>query len=219
MTTALDVIEARLHDRWPDLAVSVAHGELTAYVDPDAIVDVLTFCRDDDALAFDYLLDVSGVHWPEQLHVLEAQLSTTGWPPYRITAGRGVIEVTYHLLSMPRNHRLRLVVPLPEEDLRVATATGIYPTAEFHEREVFDFFGVVFEGHPNLSRILNPDDWIGHPLRKDYPLGGVDTQYEGGNFIQPPDTRVWSRDVPGTDQGDPIWGAPPPTSPSDGGDT
>ena len=211
---AVETIERTLQARFPDLSAGVAFGELTLYVAPARIVDVLSTCRDEDDLAFDYLMDVSGVHWPGTPHVIDPQLSTTGWPAYRVattsahdtaaddaawsaTRSAGVIEVTYHLLSTRHNHRVRLVVGLPDDAPTLSTCTAIYPTAEAHEREVYDFFGVIFEGHPNLTRILNPDDWIGHPLRKDYPLGGVQTDYVGG-AVSPPDERLWARDVAGT---------------------
>jgi NADH-quinone oxidoreductase subunit C len=126
---------------------------------------------------------------------MEPQISTTGWPPYRLTDEVGRIEVTYHLRSTWRGHVLRVVVAVDDTDPRVPSVTEIYPTANYHERETYDFFGVHFDGHPNLIRILMPDEWVGHPQRKDYPLGGVDTPYHGA-FIPPPDDRVWARDVP-----------------------
>lgn len=185
-------LERRIQDRF-ELASNMALGELTVFCPPEQIRDLLTYCQDE--LFLEYLSDVSGVHWPRGDHVMEPQISTTGWPPHRLTRDRGTIEVTYHLLSLSRKHRLRVVVGVEDEDPRVPSVTDLYPTADFHEREVYDFFGVRFDGHPNLVRILMPDDWIGHPLRKDYPLGGVNTPYHGAR-IEPPDERVWSRDVP-----------------------
>lgn len=81
-------------------------------------------------------------------------------------------EVNYHLLSVERKQRLRLKVRLPGTDAVLPTVTGIWPTANWHERENFDMFGIRFEGHPNLTRILMPDEWEGYPLRKDYPVEG-----------------------------------------------
>ncbi len=188
-------VEQRLQERFPDLATNVEHEELTLFVPPERIREVIAHCRDDEELDFDLLLDVSGVHWPGGEHVTESQISTTGWPPHRLVRDRGTIEVTYHLLSTRRTHRLRIVVAVDDTDPVVPSVVELHPTADFHEREVFDFFGVLFEGHPNLVRILNPDEWIGHPLRKDYPLGGVETDYQGA-YIPPPDERLWSRDVP-----------------------
>ncbi|MDP8928512.1 MAG: NADH-quinone oxidoreductase subunit C [Actinomycetota bacterium] len=190
-----DDLEQRLKDRFPDLGTHVEHEELTLFVPPERIREVLAHCRDDDELDFDLLADLSGVHWPGGEHVTEAQISTTGWPPHRLVRDRGTIEVTYHLLSTHRTHRLRIVVAVHDTDPVVPSVVELHPTANFHEREVFDFFGVLFQDHPNLIRILMPDEWIGHPLRKDYPLGGVDTDYHGA-YIPPPDERLWSREVP-----------------------
>jgi NADH-quinone oxidoreductase subunit C len=190
-----DDIERRIRDRFDDLRPLRHRGELTLFVPAELIRDVLTFCRDDEELAFDLLADLAGVHWPGGEHFMEPQISTTGWPPHRLTDEVGRIEVAYVLRSMHRGHVVRLVVALDDTDPRVASVTDIYPTADFHEREVFDFFGVRFEGHPNLVRILMPEDWVGHPHRKDYPLGGVNPPYHGA-FIPPPDARRWGRPVP-----------------------
>ncbi len=194
---APDALARRIQEGVGELPSNVAKGELTVYCPPDRLLDLLVFCKDDEDLAFDMMMDVSGVHWPGGEHFVDPQISTTGWPPHRLTPEEGRIEVTYHLLSLERNHRLRIVVAVDDDadPPRVPSCTELYPTADFHEREVYDFFGVHFDGHPNLVRILMPEDWVGHPGRKDYPLGGVDTEYHGA-FIEPPDERVWSQDVP-----------------------
>jgi NADH-quinone oxidoreductase subunit C len=90
---------------------------------------------------------------------------------------------------MAHRHRLRVKVGLPEGDERIASVTSLFPTANWHEREVYDLFGIVFEGHPDLRRIMLPEGWDGHPLRKTEELGGVDTPYRGA-FIPPVDKRV-----------------------------
>ncbi|MDP9022863.1 MAG: NADH-quinone oxidoreductase subunit C [Actinomycetota bacterium] len=199
----LQTIAQRIRGRFDEVDTTSARGELTVFVPAERIRDVVRFCKDDEELACELLSDLSGVHWPGGEHVVEPQLSTTGWPPNRLTRDRGTIEVTYHLLSMSHNHRLRLVVAVnddPQALPTVPSVTSVYPTADFHEREVYDFFGVHFDGHPNLVRILMPEEWEGYPQRKDYPLGGVDTDYHGA-FIPPPDERLWSRDVPGAGGG------------------
>ncbi len=185
----LEAIAARVAASFPDTRSELAHGELTFHVTPDDLVPLLTFCRDDEELSCELLADLSGVHWPAGDHSIERQVSTTGWPEYRVSRERGVVEVLYILRSLDRNHWFRISVGVDDEDPELPTATDVYPTANFHEREVYDFFGVNFVGHPDLTRILMPDDWIGHPHRKDYPLGGVDIAYKNDKFIPPPDER------------------------------
>ncbi|WP_052664446.1 NADH-quinone oxidoreductase subunit C [Nitriliruptor alkaliphilus] len=182
---------ARVQERFEGVRSLEFRGELTLFVSPTQLVDVITFCRDDEALACALLADLSAVHWPAGEHVIERQQSTTGWPEYRISRDEGVVEVLYVLRSIAFNHWLRLSVGVSDEEgsSTLPTVTHLFPTANFHEREVFDMFGVVFEGHPNLERILMPDDWLGHPQRKDYPLGGVDITYKNDKFIPPPDQR------------------------------
>ena len=147
--------------------VVVDRGELTLHVLPDRVGDLCQHLRDSEDHRYEMLLGVSGVDYPS-------------------TADR--LHVVYHLLSMTYRRRLRLETAVTLEHPHVATVTGVYPTADFHERETWDMFGVVFDGHPALTRILMPDDWPGHPQRKDYPLGGVPVEYKGAQ-IPPPDQR------------------------------
>jgi NADH-quinone oxidoreductase subunit C len=184
---ALEDIERSVQARFPNVSADLQRGELTLHVGADDLLGVLAFARDE--LACELLADLSGVHWPAGDHVIERQPSTTGWPEYRVSRDEGVIEVLYVLRSLARNHWFRLSVATSDEAPTAPSATSIYPTANFHEREVYDFFGVEFTGHPDLDRILMPDDWVGHPHRKDYPLGGVDIPYEHDKFIPPPDER------------------------------
>ena len=148
--------------------VVVDRGEITFFVRRDALVDVARHLRDDDKLRFEFCSSVSGVHYPHD-------------------KGRE-LHVAYHLLSMSYRRRIRLEVTTPDDDRHIPSVVSIYPTADWHEREAWDFFGVIFDGHPALTRILMPDDWIGHPQRKDYPLGGIPVEYKGGT-IPPPDQR------------------------------
>ncbi|MCW2679090.1 MAG: NADH-ubiquinone oxidoreductase chain [Frankiales bacterium] len=147
--------------------VVVDRGELTLHVRPDKVADLCQHLRDDQEHRYELLLGVSGVDFPSD--------------PERF-------HVVYHLMSMTYRRRLRLETKVSEAHPHVATVTGVYPTADFHERETWDMFGVQFDGHPGLTRILMPDDWPGHPQRKDYPLGGVPVEYKGAQ-IPPPDQR------------------------------
>jgi NADH-quinone oxidoreductase subunit C len=136
------------------LEVIQAFGELTIVVPRERIVELCTYLRMTPEFGFNLLADICGVdRGPEED------------PRF---------EVNYHLFSTTKFHRLRLKVVVGEEDLRVPTVTGIWRTANWHERETFDMFGVHFEGHPDLRRILLPDDWQGHALRKDFPLRGYE---------------------------------------------
>jgi NADH-quinone oxidoreductase subunit C len=186
---SLEDIERRVQDRFPNVATEIAFGELTFHASPQDLVPLLTFCRDDAELSCEMLSDLSGVHWPAGEHVIERQISTTGWPQYRVDREQGVVEVLYIVRSVSRNHAFRVSVGVEDTEPKLPSVTGVYPTANYHEREVYDFFGVEFEGHPDLTRILMPDDWVGHPHRKDYPLGGVDVPYHNDKFIPPPSER------------------------------
>lgn len=143
----------REHAHWITEIVE-ALGEVTAIVPSLHIVDVCTALKSDPEASFDFLADICG-------------------------ADRGVeeeprFEVNYHLFSITKHHRLRLKVLLHEENARVPTVTGVWRTANWHERETFDLLGVIFDGHPDLRRILLPEDWQGHALRKDFPLRGYE---------------------------------------------
>jgi len=124
--------------------------ELTIWVDRAFIREAVALLRDDAELRYNFLSDLTCVDW----HPLSPRF-----------------EVVYHLLSIPRKVRLRLKVRLVEDE-SIESITSVWPSANFYEREVFDLFGIRFVGHPNLTRILMPEDWEGHPLRKDYPVEG-----------------------------------------------
>ena len=148
--------------------VVVDRGEITFFIRRHAILDVVTQLRNDDKLRFEFCSGVSGVHYPAE-------------------KGRE-LHAVYHLTSMTHNRRIRLEVTAPDSDPHIPSVVAIYPTADWHERETYDFFGIIFDGHPALTRILMPDDWPGHPQRKDYPLGGIPVEYKGAT-IPPPDQR------------------------------
>lgn len=143
---ALERVLAELPDAVT--ATRAQHGDATACVDRARILDVLAFLREDDACAFEMLSDVTAVDYLGE----ETRF-----------------EMVYHLYSVARNHRLRVTARVPEEDPVVPSVVGLYPSANWMEREVFDLYGIRFEGHPDLRRILLYDEFEGHPLRKDYP--------------------------------------------------
>ncbi len=148
--------------------VVVHRGEITFHVAREKLVAVMQTMRDDPELRFELFSGVSGVHYP---HEEGAEL-----------------HAVYHLLSMTHNRRIRVEVTCPDADPHIPSVVAVYPTADWHERETFDFFGIIFDGHPALTRIQMPDDWPGHPQRKDYPLGGIPVEYKGAT-IPPPDRR------------------------------
>lgn len=129
-----------------------AAGEVTVIVRREGLIELLAFLRDDTRFSFNYLSDLSGV-----------DLGEFASPRF---------AVAYHLYSLDHNHRLRIKVLLEEDDAVVPTAVGVWSAANWQEREVYDMFGVHFDGHPDLRRILMPADYEGHPLRKDFPIKG-----------------------------------------------
>jgi len=145
-----DPIAATLQARFGDAITGVVEfrGETTIHVRPDAIAGVCAFLRDDEAASYDFLSDVSAVDvWPDE-------------PRF---------QINYHLYSMTRNTRLRLKVSV-RDGQSLPSVTGVWPAANWFERETYDLFGVKFDDHPDLRRILLPDDYLGHPLRRDAPL-------------------------------------------------
>ncbi|MCL2802690.1 MAG: NADH-quinone oxidoreductase subunit C [Micrococcales bacterium] len=149
--------------------VVIERDELTLFIDRQHLETVALILRDDPDLRFELSLGVSGVHYPgdkdRELHAV------------------------YHLMSLTHDQRIiRLEVTMPDADPHVPSLVSVYPTQDWHERETYDMFGIRFDGHPSLTRILMPNDWVGHPQRKDYPLGGVDVQFKGAT-VPPADQR------------------------------
>ena len=128
----------------------VEYGELTLHAERERIVEVLTYLRDDADCRFHQLVDLCGADYPERARRF---------------------DVVYHLLSMTKNHRIRVTVQT-DEDTAVHPVSHVFPAADWFEREAFDMYGIFFEGHPDLRRILTDDGFHGDPLRKDFPLTG-----------------------------------------------
>jgi NADH-quinone oxidoreductase subunit C len=166
----VDALAAALGDDFEAAVerVVVFRDELTLEVRREHLVTVARTLRNDAALRFELCLGVSGVHYPTD-------------------TGRE-LHAVYPLMSITHNRRIRLEVSAPDADPHMPSLFAVYPTTDWHERETYDFFGIVFDGHPALTRIEMPDDWVGHPQRKDYPLGGIPVEYHGAE-IPPPDER------------------------------
>ncbi|MBJ7465501.1 MAG: NADH-quinone oxidoreductase subunit C [Mycolicibacterium sp.] len=169
-----EVVDALIAGLGPDQftaaveRVVVFRDELTLEVRREHLPTVAQALRDDPALRFELCLGVSGVHYPQEQD--------------------RELHAVYPLMSITHNRRLRVEVATPDTDPHIPTLFPVYPTTDWHERETYDFFGIIFDGHPSLTRIEMPDDWVGHPQRKDYPLGGIPVEYHGAQ-IPPPDER------------------------------
>jgi NADH-quinone oxidoreductase subunit C len=151
--------------------IVVDRDELTLHVEREHLLGLATALRNDPSLRFEMLASVSGVDYLDEQD-----------------PGSKRLHSVYHFTSMTFRRRLRVEVAVTVADPHVPSLTALYPTADWQEREAWDLFGIVYDGHPALTRILMPDDWDGHPQRKDYPLGGIHVQYKGAT-IPPPDER------------------------------
>lgn len=156
---ALDELGQHLAARLGDAVIGreITHGELTLTVQPQRILSVVEFLKADPTCAFSTLVDITAVDWP----------------------GRDArFDVVYHFLSMYRNHRIRLKAALPEGEMMPSILT-VHPSADWFEREIFDMFGIIFSGHPDLRRLLTDYGFRGHPLLKDFPTTGhVEVRYD-----------------------------------------
>ena len=146
--------------------VIVDRGELTLHVKSSRLSEVALILRDE--LKFEMCMGVSGAHYPAE-------------------TGRE-LHALYPLLSLTRNQRIRLEVSVPDSNPHIPSLVEIWASNNWQERETYDMFGIIFDGHPALTRIMMPDDWPGHPQRKDYPLGGIPVEYKGAT-VPPPNER------------------------------
>ncbi len=149
--------------------VVVDRGELTLHIKREKLVDVAKVLR--DKLLFEMCMGVNGVHYPNQ----------TG----------GELHAIYPLLSITHNRRIRLEVSCPDSDPHIPSLVEVWAGNNWHERETYDMFGIIFDGHPALTRILMPDDWQGHPQRKDYALNGISVEYKGATTPAPDNRRAY----------------------------
>ena len=169
-----DSVTDDLERAYPDFAdaierVVVDRGELTLHVKVSRLVEVSMILR--DKLKFEMCLGVSGVNYPDD-------------------KGRE-LHAVYPLLSMTNNQRIRLEVSVPDSNPHIPSLVEVWAGNNWNERETFDMFGIIFDGHPGLTRILMPDDWQGHPQRKDYALGGISVEYKGATTPAPDERRSY----------------------------
>jgi NADH-quinone oxidoreductase subunit C len=149
--------------------VVVDRGELTLFIKAARLVDVAKILR--DQLRFEMCVGVNGIHFPEETS--------------------RELHAIYSLLSITRNQRIRLEVCVSEKEPHIPSVVDVWAGANWHERETYDMFGIVFDNHPGLTRILMPDDWSGFPQRKDYPLGGIEIEYKGATVPAPSQRRSY----------------------------
>jgi NADH-quinone oxidoreductase subunit C len=147
-----ELITQALKERFPEeiREITEFRGQVSVTVKRDRIREIMEFLHDDEEVCFSHLQDLCGVDYLGKKEVR--------------------FEVVYHLYSIRHRHTLRIKAEVPEDDPSLDSVVSIWDGANWHERECYDMFGITFRGHPNLRRILLPEDWEGHPLRKDYPL-------------------------------------------------
>ena len=172
-----DEIELSLQARHLPVAsaiekVVIDRGEITFFVKRDHLVDFVRVLRDEPALRFEMCMGVNGVHYPDDKD--------------------RELHACYPFLSITHNRRIRVEVTAPDSDPHIPSIVSVYPSNDWHERETWDFFGIIFDGHPALTRIEMPDDWVGHPQRKDYPLGGIPVEYKGATIPAPDNRRAYN---------------------------
>ena len=171
----VDTLTAALGEEAFEAAIErvvVYRDQLTFEVRRERLPAVMQALRDDAGLRFELCLGVSGVHYPQD--------------------GGRELHAVYPLMSITHNRRIQVEVTVPDADPHIPSLFTVYPTTDWHERETYDFFGIIFDGHPALTRIEMPDDWVGHPQRKDYPLGGIPVEYHGAEIPPPDERRAYS---------------------------
>ena len=161
-----DEVGAALVERFAGAVFARSHGQPVVYVERSVFAEVAGFLRDEQQ--FTMLMDVTATD-----HLLDGER----YAPPGVDSER--FEIVANYLSHVRNRRVRVICAVPASDAKVPSLTAVYPGANFPERETYDLFGIEFEGHPDLTRILMPDDWDGHPLRKDYPSARVPVTFKG----------------------------------------
>ncbi len=162
------------------------HNQITLVVNPSHLLSICEALRDEDDFSFSQLIDLCGVDYSAygQVDWATNETTSTGFSRGRSKTSVNInneerFAVVYHLLSIQHNHRLRVRCYLPEENPKLPTVTKIWSSADWYEREAYDMFGILFEGHPDLRRLLTDYGFIGHPFRKDFHLeGNVEVRYD-----------------------------------------
>ncbi len=159
-------IAEKIKEKFPDQVIDVTEfrDQVSVIVKKDQIVPILRYLHDDPLLSLDHLQDLTAVDYLKKKEVR--------------------FEVIYNLYSMKYRHKIRIRAQVPEIDPKISSVVPIWAGSNWHERECYDMFGIVFTGHPDLRRILLPEDWEGHPLRKDYPLQGPALEKDWHGFIE-----------------------------------
>ncbi len=175
-------IAKKIKERFPDQVIDVEEhrGQVGVIVKKDRIVELLRWLHDDPALHLNHLADLCGVDYLGKKDVR--------------------FEVVYNLYSIPLRHGIRIRAQVPEDDCQIESVTSIWMGADWHERECYDLLGITFGGHPDLRRILLPDGWEGHPLRKDYPLDGGGKNWSGYDKVLERSKKLRKYDFYGTYQ-------------------
>lgn len=172
-------IAQRLKEKFPSDVVGMAEyrSQASVTVKRDNIVDIARWLHDEPDLSLDLLRDLCGVDYADSRDVRFA--------------------VVYQMYSVKHNHLLRVYAQVPADDPQIDTVTPVWEGANWHERECYDMFGITFKGHPDLRRILLPEDWEGHPLRKDYPAEGPEKEWAGYQALLEKSERLkefeWNR--------------------------
>ncbi len=164
-------IAERIKEAFPDEVIDFREfrSQVTVRLKKDRIADICRYLHDDPGMSFDYPTALCGVD--------------------NLGRNRPRFEVVYNLYSTTHRHRIILKAQVPESDPTIDTVTCIWAGMNWHERETYDMFGITFKGHPDLRRILMPEDWEGHPLRKDYPLKGPEKEWRGYKNVKEKNRR------------------------------
>lgn len=154
-------IAEKIKEKFPDevLEIKEFRGQVSVTLKKNRILEICRYLHSDPTLDFNYLIDLCGVDY--------------------LPKKDNRFEIVYHLYSIKRRHAIRLKAEVPENDPAIDSVTAIWAGANWHERECYDMYGIAFTGHPDLRRILMPEDWEGHPLRKDYDIKGAAKEWAG----------------------------------------